>query len=29
MFRINPEHPHIEHNAGMGVIGAGSEIDRG
>src|SRR5215218_3410254 len=22
-IRINPEHPHIEHNAGMGAIGAG------
>ncbi|MEP7149573.1 MAG: oligopeptide/dipeptide ABC transporter ATP-binding protein [Acidobacteriota bacterium] len=24
-IRINPEHPHIEHNAGMGAIGAGSK----
>ncbi|HVF30320.1 MAG TPA: oligopeptide/dipeptide ABC transporter ATP-binding protein [Pyrinomonadaceae bacterium] len=25
-IRINPEHPHIERNAGMGAIGEGSEV---
>ncbi|HUR96852.1 MAG TPA: oligopeptide/dipeptide ABC transporter ATP-binding protein [Pyrinomonadaceae bacterium] len=25
-IRINPEHPHIEHNDGMGAIGAGSKL---
>jgi oligopeptide transport system ATP-binding protein len=25
-IRINPEHPHIEHNSGMGAIGAGESL---
>jgi oligopeptide transport system ATP-binding protein len=27
-IRINPEHPHIEHNAGMGAIGAAANRQR-